>query len=247
MSLIDVTSRDAVLDAVDEFDDLGRDAFLAKYGFMPARSCYLEYTLQRYDGQAILAAAHGFQHGSPLGAGHIGTEAEAKKTLERLDFRVVVDRVLAIDDAWDVAPGDELTRAEISKRFGGALYGGIEPSARTPNVFIFTDLTSGRDHGYTYDRFSETEPGVFFYTGDGQVGDQDPHVGGNKSVVMHFDQARTLRLFEAADGKQRPGGKLQRYIGPFRLDQQNPWRLEESRDKTGKMRKVVVFRLLADD
>src|SRR5205085_953263 len=33
----DVTSRDAVLAAIAEFDQIGREAFLHKYGFRPSR------------------------------------------------------------------------------------------------------------------------------------------------------------------------------------------------------------------
>ena len=40
---------------------------------------------------------------------------------------------------WSIEVGDELTREEISRQYGGSKFGGIEASAKTPNVFIHTD------------------------------------------------------------------------------------------------------------
>jgi putative restriction endonuclease len=58
MAFTDVT-RSAVLAAIKEFDSLGRDSFLAKYGFHPARSFYLVHNSKYYDSKAIVGAAHG--------------------------------------------------------------------------------------------------------------------------------------------------------------------------------------------
>jgi 5-methylcytosine-specific restriction protein A len=60
MSIADLT-RDAVLRALAEFDVLGRDAFLAKFGFASAsaRSDFLLHDGRRYDLKAIAGAAHG--------------------------------------------------------------------------------------------------------------------------------------------------------------------------------------------
>lgn len=58
MTLHDVT-RAAVLAVISEFDEVGRDQFLAKYGFQPARSFFLLYDGKRYDSKAIVGAAHG--------------------------------------------------------------------------------------------------------------------------------------------------------------------------------------------
>ena len=61
MSLGDLTDRHAVESAIEEFDRIGRDAFLAKYGFGPARSYFLLYRGFRYDSKAVVGAAHGYQ------------------------------------------------------------------------------------------------------------------------------------------------------------------------------------------
>jgi hypothetical protein len=44
-----LTDSKAVLSALHEFDTIGRDAFLAKYGFGPAKSYFVEYDGRRYD------------------------------------------------------------------------------------------------------------------------------------------------------------------------------------------------------
>ncbi len=56
-------SRREILEAVAEYDRLGRDGFLEKYGFGPARSYLLVVDGQTYDSKAIVGAAHGFLPG----------------------------------------------------------------------------------------------------------------------------------------------------------------------------------------
>ena len=59
MSLTELTSRAAVLAALHEFDERGRELFLSRYGFNHARSYFLEYEGSRYDSKAIAGVAHG--------------------------------------------------------------------------------------------------------------------------------------------------------------------------------------------
>ncbi|EKX55903.1 putative type II restriction endonuclease [Rhodobacter sp. AKP1] len=83
--------RGDVLKAIDEFDNIGRDAFLEKYGFGRSRSYFLSHNGKLYDSKAIVGSAH--QHASPavgsLAAENFsGGEATVKKLLEALDFEV---------------------------------------------------------------------------------------------------------------------------------------------------------------
>ena len=41
MALADLNDQQAVRDALDEFDSMGREAFLAKYGFGEARDYFV--------------------------------------------------------------------------------------------------------------------------------------------------------------------------------------------------------------
>jgi 5-methylcytosine-specific restriction protein A len=61
----DVT-RSAILDAVAEFERLGRDEFLAKAGFGRAKNYFLEIDGKLYDSAAIIGYAHGISNGRPL-------------------------------------------------------------------------------------------------------------------------------------------------------------------------------------
>jgi hypothetical protein len=94
VTLINLTSAAAVLQAADEFDRIGREAFLAKYGFGPAQSYFVEIAGRRYDSKAIAGAAHGYQHPElgPLRASDFsGGEATVQAKLEELGFEVVVE------------------------------------------------------------------------------------------------------------------------------------------------------------
>lgn len=94
MPLSAIRDRSAVLQAIDEFDRLGREGFLEKYGFGPARAYELVFNGRRYDSKAILGAAHGFARpdlGPLTAAEFTGGRATVMKTLEDLGFEVQVD------------------------------------------------------------------------------------------------------------------------------------------------------------
>jgi hypothetical protein len=90
MSLADLDDRGAVLRAVEEFDRLGRDAFLDRYGFDEARDYFLILDGRRYDSKAIAGVAHGYLPGrGPLRPSDFtGGKATVKRRLEGLRFTV---------------------------------------------------------------------------------------------------------------------------------------------------------------
>jgi len=143
--------------------------------------------------------------------------------------------LLGIEDfTWDIQVGEEIKRTELHDRFGGGRFGGIEPSAKTPNVLLFTSAY-GSEFGYNFDE--ELEDGSFLYTGDGQVGPQDPDFGGNKAILEHRKKGRSLRLFEEAEKKT-----FVRYLGEFELGNQEP-EYRVAPDREGNERTVLVFHL----
>jgi hypothetical protein len=94
--LAGVTSPAAVRQAMAEFDELGRDQFLTKYGFGKSSSYFLAANGRRYDSKAIIGAAHGFEHPElgPLASSEFsGGESTVRPKLESLGFEVAVDRV----------------------------------------------------------------------------------------------------------------------------------------------------------
>lgn len=91
MGLEELTSRDAVLQAIEEFDRLGRGAFLAKYGYGGAKRYRILHEGREYDLKAIAGAARGFQYPDrgpfPHGAFGSGLRSTVPK-LESLGFEV---------------------------------------------------------------------------------------------------------------------------------------------------------------
>lgn len=83
-------TREAVVLALAEYDDLGRVPFLARYGFSEARSYFLVHDGRRYDSKAVAGAAHGFLPGQkPLGARDFsGGDRTVKAKLTELGFTV---------------------------------------------------------------------------------------------------------------------------------------------------------------
>jgi hypothetical protein len=91
MALADITDRAAVLGAIAEFDRIGRDAFLAKYGFGESRSYWLLHERRRYDSKAIIGAAHGYARPNlgPMTATEFsGGEESAQRKLQKRGFEV---------------------------------------------------------------------------------------------------------------------------------------------------------------
>jgi hypothetical protein len=94
MSYRDVSQRNAVLHAIEEFDALGRNAFLVKYGFGRARTYFLIHAGKQYDSKALLGVAHGYQFGTPLTPSNFsGGKNTVRPKLESLGFQVVAHQV----------------------------------------------------------------------------------------------------------------------------------------------------------
>jgi hypothetical protein len=231
MALGDLSSRSAILQALAEYDRLGQAAFLRKYNFGPARQYYLLYDGRRYDSKAIAGAAHRYQFTQPLRAADFsGGEATVASKLRSLGFDVLAGRA---DAAWDIAVGQVLMRRELQQRYGGAPFGGIEPSRSTPNVLLFTDPATGERHGY-FDGWADD--GCFHYTGEGQRGDQRFREG-NKAVRDHAADGRALRLFRA-------NGPEVTYLGEFTTDSEQPYYYTDAPETGGgPLRTLIVFRL----
>src|SRR5262249_55630510 len=101
MPLSDLTSAAAVNEALDEFDQLGREAFLARYGFGKARRYFVRRDGKYYDSKAIAGVALKYEgpHGEPLKSEEFsGGEHGAKAKLEELGFEVVPRPALAAAD-----------------------------------------------------------------------------------------------------------------------------------------------------
>ncbi|TDD92081.1 HNH endonuclease [Saccharopolyspora karakumensis] len=83
-------TRAEVLAAIAEYDALGRETFLSRYGFDDATSYLLHHAEERYEAAAVLAAAHGYlPDRSALRASELPSRKNAVELhLRRLRFDV---------------------------------------------------------------------------------------------------------------------------------------------------------------
>ena len=111
MGLPDIT-RSAVLDAMAEFDRLGRDVFLDTYHFGRALSYFVEHDGKLYDSKAVAGYAHGQVSGHPRWTSEDFTGGEssvARHLRDGLGFAMIVRKnpdwtrdelILACDLVW---------------------------------------------------------------------------------------------------------------------------------------------------
>jgi putative restriction endonuclease len=156
----DLTDPDSVKSAIREFDEIGRDAFLSKYQFRPARSYFLIHDNKRYDSKAIVGAAYGFQHPSrgPLaGRDFVGGEATVRPKLEAMGFTVTSDlsatpSTLTSDrlEIGRVYPREELV--EMFAITDATINTGVFRPAGSNSIWLFvtrdktSDRTQYQDH-----------------------------------------------------------------------------------------------------
>lgn len=133
---------------------------------------------------------------------------------------------------WDLTPGESIRRTTLHEKFGGRTQGGISPSRSIPAVLIFSDPKAGEPHGY-YDGWQAD--GCFYYTGEGQRGDQQMK-SGNAAILNHVIDGRTFYVFEGARG-------FVTYVDEFEVDIDEPFQRTDAPEKDGGRREVIVFRL----
>lgn len=231
MPLLDLTPE-AVRQAIAEFDQVGRDPFLTKYGFGKARGYFLVHNGQAYDSKAIAGAAHQYLSGrAALKSDEFsGGENAAAGRLRELGFKIRgPDEQLVSIPTFEAGSTYNRVR-HIHDVYGGQRQGGISTPKSAPLIFLFTGET-GDQYGY---HDGPRDDGTFAYTGEGQVGDME-FVRGNLAIRDHINDGRDLLLFEKL---KRQG--WYRFIGVFACD---GFETAMAPDKNGDLRKVIIFML----
>ena len=97
MPLSDITRR-SVHQAIEEYDKLGGDEFLVKYGFGHAKTTWLVYAGKCYDSKAIIGVAHGYARPDfkPLTPGDFHGGEPVRRKLQKLNFEVTNDPVTVL-------------------------------------------------------------------------------------------------------------------------------------------------------
>jgi len=223
-----LSSKEAVLKAIEEYKALGCDALLEKYNVKRIKKCELLYNNEKYDIRAIVAAAYVYQFGTPFEKIKSNSGAKfAIQALKNLGFEII-ETPHPIEH---LVKGRLYTRKELIDLYGGQLQGGIWTPTDFPVIFIFTG-ESGEAYGY---KDGWSADGSFSYTGEGQKGPME-FIRGNKAIRDHKENGEDIFLFE--DNKKDKGV---RFIGMFECD---TWDYIECLDFEKKdMRQGIVFNL----
>ncbi len=136
-------------------------------------------------------------------------------------------------EEWTLLKGQSILRRLLHDRYGGTRQGGIAPSARTKNIFLFTDEISNSEHGYESDRWLDDE--TFLYCGGGQSGNQSL-TRFNYAILNHKEDGKKLRLFSPASGTTT-------YLGELEVDSLSPYEWIKGYGRDGSLREVIMFRL----
>ena len=128
-----------------------------------------------------------------------------------------------------IKPGASIKRKELLRRYGGRRQGGISPSRKSPNVFLFMDKRRGMENGYIYD--GKHHDGTLHYTGEGRFGEQKMEQG-NRAIRDHREEGRALHVFDVHKGSAT-------YLGEFTYV--DHYDADAPPSGGGTYRKVLVF------
>lgn len=217
--LNDLTSRDAVVQAMAEFDRVGRADFLSKYGFWPARSYFVTHDGRSYDSKAIAGAAYGFQFPlqGPLSANDFsGGDATVRPKLESLGFEFSGG---AEPDAGELT-SDRLTEGEIYPREELVEMFGIVDSTVNTGVFrpkgsrsIWLFVTRDKTNDRT--QYKDNLEGDLLHWEGQTSGRTDP------KIVEHEANGDELLVFYRDSKRQHPKAGF-RFEGQFRYLSHKP-------------------------
>lgn len=228
MALGDLTSYEAVIEAVRLCDAVGREQFTRDHGFGPARDYLLEFGGRHYDSKAIAGVAYGLQYpdrGTLPAAEFNGGAADAARRLQRLGFTIVTPAQLSPPNLGEEHPN----RAAIRDAYGG---NGVAGIIRFPGEDVINAF-SDEQGPYADEPPDPANP--FEYRGDGRVGDQKL-VRGNKLLDGARREHRAVRYW------YRPAGGTFKFVTWVAvLDRAQVWSL----DDTKQLRLEYTFLVVA--
>ncbi|MBO8129620.1 MAG: NUDIX domain-containing protein [Peptococcaceae bacterium] len=128
--------------------------------------------------------------------------------------------------------GSLYKRKDIHDLFGGQRQGGISTPSRHPVIFLFSSKR-GEEFGY---QDGWKDDGLYYYTGEGQVGDMT-FTRGNLAIKNHLKDGKDLFLFETE-------GDLRRFIGRMSFVGYEEVTIP---DIKGNLRKGILFKLIPQD
>ena len=118
-------------------------------------------------------------------------------------------------------------RSELHDQYGGNRQRGISTSAKHNVIFIF-DMNEG---SFGYRNHWDEEQGLYYYSGEGQIGDQS-FTQGNKALLKHIEYGKSVYLFKEV------GNSLYRFVDQMLLI---GYDIQFGSDKNLQQREVIVF------
>lgn len=220
MSLTDVR-QEHVLDAIEEFDALGRETFLSRYGSVEASRYVVVYRGKEYDSDALARSAHRFAQGhSPRSSDLTDTSRDVAEHLAKLGFYFrdvqgkpannahVYGEVAGCPEGTTFASRAEVAASGVHR----ALQAGIVGTGATGAESI---VSSG---GYEDDDDRGTE---LIYTGHGgrengrQVANQTFESPGNAALLTSRETGALVRVVRGTDIDSP--NRSYRYEGLYRV------------------------------
>jgi hypothetical protein len=188
MSLSNMKSKDAILKAMKEFDNIGRTAFLIKYGFGKSKEYFLDFEGKLYDSKAIIGAAHGYEfpEQGPLSSNDFsGGNASVKPKLEAFGFSV---RAIEAQTETELMEEEEAIEASISFE-------------RDLESFLAKDL-------------QKLEQGLHLYRANGILGRQVDAKSAGRIDLLAEDKDNNLVVIEIKVGEvdREVCGQIQAYM-----------------------------------
>ncbi len=207
-TLSGLTDRQAVLDAMEEFRRLGRDAFIKAYstpgpGFRRSSDFFVLEGGVAYDSKPLVAAAYGHQHGrgKALHSDDFSGGAPVQAAMDRLDFKLV---------RWTsgrLEEGKVYTREDLRALFritDATLNNGVFQPASEDSVWLFVTRSKPADRTQYVNVF---EGDLLYWQGQ-SAGRTD------RKIIDHRAAGAELLVFYREETRQYPGGGF-RYEGPF--------------------------------
>ncbi|WP_409489245.1 hypothetical protein [Amycolatopsis sp. cmx-11-12] len=227
MSLQELTSRDAVIDAVQQCDVIDLETSVP--GFGPARDYVLEVDGKHYHAKNVAGVAYGVQHPDrgTLPASKFGkNSADTARLLERLGFMITTTAKL-----WPPNLGDEYpSRTAVYDAYGGDKVAGIIRFPRDEVVNAFSD----EEGPYADEPPNPLKP--FEYRGEGRYGNQLLTIKGNKRLDRARRERRAVRYW------YRPaGGTFKFAMWVAVLSRAQVWSLDDNK----KLRLEYTFQMMA--
>jgi len=207
-----VTDAKAIIRAIKECDQLGREKFREKYGYGKAVSYFLRHEGKTYDSKAIVGVAYGYQYGvKPLRSDEFsGGIARVVPVLTRLGFAVtdkdIADEQPVYCSEW-LAIGEVYTRDELRGLFGikdATINNGVFKPSGSQSIWLFV----------TKNKTSDRPQLVDLLNGDTLHWEGQPAGKTDDMLIEHLAHGDEVLLFYRDKRDQYPGGGF-RFEGSF--------------------------------